>query len=424
MIFFCGENGSLYYKDGTNRNDPESCYNIPQWANERFELCKVPAASRTYAMPNGEYGYDDENSPGMSWTMPYSLGVYAIATSIDPSLTEKDIRTLIVNTAFYNSRGMRIINPCEFIAVVLERVGRNEDAEILRKAYQDSLVNYDKDKYVKLQLDPSLKPFKGLILEKKLKPNSEVLEGLESPRSYFYYDDNSFSGKYEISNCKLSSTSDGEMNISFNITLPKGMKAQAINQSDKKIYSQKLNKTNGNTQPINIKLKPEDYKEINTLEINFNDKENEFKVYVDIFSYLNPTFVEIKKDYKFSKEKYNYDAKKENEISYIYDPSSLTDSYVNINSITYSKESDMSYIININLTATNDMDVCMFNPPNGTVILINKQINKLVETTVPMPITKEQLNKIDKLMISVNVSDADRAFIELDTSKLKTINLE
>ena len=419
MIFFCGENGSLYYKEGTNRNDPENCYNIPQWANERFELCKVPAATRSFAKPGGLYGYDDENSPGMSWTMPYSLGVYAIAVSIDPTLTENDIRTLIVQTAFHNSRGMRIINPCEFIAVVLERVGRNKDAKMLRQAYKESIDNYDENKYEKLRLDPSLKPFNGLIVEKNIKPNSELLEGLNSPRAYFYVDDSKLNEEYEISKCKISSTSDGNITITYDINIPRGMSVKAYNQDDEKAFTKKLTKTKGITQSYTIELKPKDYNGMNTLTINYSNKNKEFNVYVDLFLYQNPLFVEIKEDYRFENTDYKYEAKNENELSYSYDRSSLTNSYVNVNSITYTENEDDSYTIYVNVLTSNDMSMWLFDPPNGNTIKMFEPISKYKSSDIEFNVTKEKLSKIEELELSISVSDYDRAFVSLDITPLK-----
>lgn len=419
MIFFCGENGSLYFKDGTNRNDPESCYNIPMWKNEQFELCKVPAASRTTAGPGGIYSYDDENNPGMSWTMPYSIGVYAIAVSIDPTLTENDIRSLIVQTAFINSRGMRIINPCEFIAVVLERVGRNEDADELRQAYKDSITNYDENKYEKMCLDPSLKPFRGTIIEKKLKPNSEILNNLSSPCSLFYVDDSLINDNYEISDCNISSTSDGKLTITYNINLPKRMKATIHDLNNEKEFNTKIAKTKGKLQNCTIELSQEEYKDVDTLLIDYVNKNNEFKLYIDLFSYFNPEFEEIKEEIRFENIDYNYSASEENELSYRYDRRDLTDSLVNINKITYEKNNDNFYTIKINAIANNDMQVCLFDPPNGDIVKQFASCEKLINNDILFNVTNEKLSKVDNLMLNFYVSDNDRVFIELDLTPLK-----
>ena len=65
--------------------------------------------------------------------MPYTLGLYAIAYEIDPTLTQDDLREMIVDTA-YDSNGMRIVNPVGFVAAVLEGVGRSTEAKALLNA--------------------------------------------------------------------------------------------------------------------------------------------------------------------------------------------------------------------------------------------------------------------------------------------------
>ena len=82
-------------------------------------------------MGGAEYIY--WSSGGLSWTMPYTLGLYAIAYEIDPTLTQDDLREMIVDTA-YDSNGMRIVNPVGFVAAALEGVGRSTEAKALLNA--------------------------------------------------------------------------------------------------------------------------------------------------------------------------------------------------------------------------------------------------------------------------------------------------
>ena len=62
--------------------------------------------------------------------MPYTLGLYSIAISIDPALTQDDMRELIVSSA-YDLNGMRIVNPVGFVAAVLSRVGRGDEGQAM-----------------------------------------------------------------------------------------------------------------------------------------------------------------------------------------------------------------------------------------------------------------------------------------------------
>ncbi|MBQ1307186.1 MAG: hypothetical protein IIY56_03430 [Erysipelotrichaceae bacterium] len=134
MVWFCGENGAGTFKLYSDRNNKE---NLEPLSYGQEGIGTMPAASRTTLDSNGTYQYDDQG--GLSWTMPYSLGGYCIALSIDNTLTEDEIRQLVIDTAYLNGNGLKVFDPIEFIAHVLERVGRNDNANELRKAYLDSL---------------------------------------------------------------------------------------------------------------------------------------------------------------------------------------------------------------------------------------------------------------------------------------------
>lgn len=131
MVWFCGEYGSASFLPMSDKSDPDNLA-AARWNSRAPQLVFVPAGSRTTAatMGGAEYTYWSEG--GLSWTMPYMLGLYAIAISIDTTLTQADIRTLVVDTAYTNASGMRIVNPVEFIAGVLDRVGKTAEADILR----------------------------------------------------------------------------------------------------------------------------------------------------------------------------------------------------------------------------------------------------------------------------------------------------
>ena len=64
--------------------------------------------------------------------MPYVLGLYAIAIEIAPSLTQAQLRQLIVSTA-REVNGMRVVDPVSFVAAVLDRAGRGQEAYTIRQ---------------------------------------------------------------------------------------------------------------------------------------------------------------------------------------------------------------------------------------------------------------------------------------------------
>ncbi len=131
MVWFCGENGAATFLPLAEKNDPDNLM-VDQWGGGRPSLVYVPSSGRTVAsvFDNTEYIY--YSTGGLSWTMPYTLGLYAIAVSIDPTLTQKELRQLITGTARSWNGGKRLVDPVAFTAAVLDRAGREDEAEELR----------------------------------------------------------------------------------------------------------------------------------------------------------------------------------------------------------------------------------------------------------------------------------------------------
>lgn len=136
MVWFCGEYASAAFLPMTDRNDPRNAIPDAVYGGSA-PLVHVPAGSRTTAATEDGARNIYWGSGGISWTMPYMLGIYAIVTEIDPSLTQADLRKMVVETA-WNTNGMLLVNPVEFVAAALEGVGRTEDAAVLRAAAADN----------------------------------------------------------------------------------------------------------------------------------------------------------------------------------------------------------------------------------------------------------------------------------------------
>lgn len=132
MVWFCGEYAAAAFLPLSDKNNIDNVVRDGVYGSGTPELVHVPAGSRTTATGEcGEYIY--WASGGLSWTMPYVLGLYAIVNEINPSLRQDDLRKMIAATA-YQKDGMKIVNPVEFVAAALEGVGRTEDAQELRAA--------------------------------------------------------------------------------------------------------------------------------------------------------------------------------------------------------------------------------------------------------------------------------------------------
>lgn len=129
MVWFCGENGAVSFLPMSDKNDYRNLV-AEQWSRDLPSLVCVPSAGRTTAATSSGAEYIYWASGGLSWTMPYTLGLYAIVSEIDPSLSQDDLRTMIVDTA-YDYNGMKIVNPVGFVAKALQNVNRNEEAQAM-----------------------------------------------------------------------------------------------------------------------------------------------------------------------------------------------------------------------------------------------------------------------------------------------------
>jgi hypothetical protein len=58
----------------------------------------APSDSRATASPNGEDEYVFYRRGGLSWTIPYAAGVYALAAQVDPEITPERFWRLALKT--------------------------------------------------------------------------------------------------------------------------------------------------------------------------------------------------------------------------------------------------------------------------------------------------------------------------------------
>ena len=73
----------------------------------------VPSDYRTIASSwNGYKGYEYGGSVnGLSWSMPYLSGVFAMALQVNPSLSEEKLIDFLKNSCVENKSGEKVINP-------------------------------------------------------------------------------------------------------------------------------------------------------------------------------------------------------------------------------------------------------------------------------------------------------------------------
>ena len=132
MVFFCGDYSGGSFLPMSDKNTPENVVS----AGFGGGGVVIPTSGRS---GSGDSGYSDYyywGQGGLSWAMPYVLGLYAIVTEIDPTLTKDDLLSMLSDTAT-EANGMRIVNPVGFVSAVLRGVGRTSEAAMLEQAVAD-----------------------------------------------------------------------------------------------------------------------------------------------------------------------------------------------------------------------------------------------------------------------------------------------
>jgi hypothetical protein len=129
MVWFCGDYAVAGFVPLSDRNNFNNLYPDPRYGTGSPNLVHVPGSARTGANGGKKNDYIYWAQGGLSWTMPYMLGLYAIVLGIDPALTQEEIRQMVVDTAFENAQGMRAVDPLSFVCAALRRVGRDSEAD-------------------------------------------------------------------------------------------------------------------------------------------------------------------------------------------------------------------------------------------------------------------------------------------------------
>lgn len=80
----------------------------------------VPSSLRTTAQEHerGRYDYIYWGRGGLSWSIPYAAGVFAMGWQVRPDIPPDIMRGLLFRSAYVKDRTTRIINPPEFIRAV------------------------------------------------------------------------------------------------------------------------------------------------------------------------------------------------------------------------------------------------------------------------------------------------------------------
>lgn len=157
MVWFCGSPLQFMSASFLPLCDKNSVSNLVKdnWTKNfnSSSYLWVPASGRTRAFNqnSNEDSYTYDGTAGVSWTTPYVLGLAAQAYTIDNTLTQEDIVSLLRSTSYKDVNGMTyVINPVGFIAGALKRVGRDEEADLMlneveeREKYSYAIFNSNK----------------------------------------------------------------------------------------------------------------------------------------------------------------------------------------------------------------------------------------------------------------------------------------
>ena len=138
-VFFCADYDAASFIPMSDKNDPDNLIN--SWG--AVETVAIPTGGRTTAATNNGAKYYYWSEGGLSWGMPYVLGLYAIAGEIDPSLTADQLRQTLYDTAITNANGIRVVDPVGFVAKVLKGAGKTAAAQsLLNKAETNTRYLY------------------------------------------------------------------------------------------------------------------------------------------------------------------------------------------------------------------------------------------------------------------------------------------
>ncbi|MEP7162283.1 MAG: hypothetical protein ABI747_00765 [Candidatus Moraniibacteriota bacterium] len=109
--------------DLVNISDSDLRKKVEAHLNERKNEIIVPSDYRTMASSwskEGQYMYNGKG--GISWSVPYLAGLFALALQVNPNLQREEIAEIIKESIVTNKKGLRIVNPKGIIDLVRERI--------------------------------------------------------------------------------------------------------------------------------------------------------------------------------------------------------------------------------------------------------------------------------------------------------------
>ncbi|WP_406243854.1 hypothetical protein ACF3M2_08830 [Tissierella carlieri] len=134
------------------------------WMKYNYSIDKYILVPSTFTLAgykhSKSYGYDYQG--GLSWTVPYIVGLSALGLQIDPTLDKQDILDYLIESG-YEYNGLKIINPEGFIDLVTSRKDNSSDLQ-----FPDTILKEVKN-------SESINNLKKLIEEEKQKKEKFLL---------------------------------------------------------------------------------------------------------------------------------------------------------------------------------------------------------------------------------------------------------
>jgi len=96
---------------------------LAELKNQRLPEIIVPSDYRTMASSwskENQYMYNGKG--GISWSVPYLAGLFALALQINPNLQKEEMTEIITKSAVINNKGLKIVNPKGIIALAKEKI--------------------------------------------------------------------------------------------------------------------------------------------------------------------------------------------------------------------------------------------------------------------------------------------------------------
>lgn len=104
------------FTGGGTDKDKDNFENYNPWMSAKNEKETVgsiiiPSDHRTIASWKGENEYTHNDKGGLSWSVPYLSGLFALALQVNPELRQNEMVDIINQSAVTNKKGLKIINP-------------------------------------------------------------------------------------------------------------------------------------------------------------------------------------------------------------------------------------------------------------------------------------------------------------------------